>query len=848
MRRKMLGLGIVLASCLFALGAGAASAAQGAPTFISFTTTTDRVDRDALENGTARVPVSWRTANRTPGANLVFEQMLPDGSAVNVELPRDNPWVASSGDGIAAPVLPGADAAEIVLRVRLFDLTTNEVYDERSLVIPIGPGTGSAPRITRFTAGVAQVSRVALQAQTARIPVTWESLNRPNTATLVFEQVHPDGTAVNIEFPRANPWVNPSGDGAVRPVLPNASDAPQVKLQIRMVDLVTGVVYDTRYTYLNIVGDEPSAAIASFRTGATSVRLSELADGSARIPLTWEAVNRPDGSNLVFEQVLSNGTVVNVELPRNFVLVSSVGAGIAAPRLPGGSADQIRLQVRLIDLTTGHEYSRASLSLPISNTGDPPRIARFTAGVMGLHTGNFGTAAGRVPVSWSVLNRPDGSNLVFEQRLPGGQVVNVELPRSNPWVASEGVGVMNPVYPGPDVQSVTFQLRLVDITTHTTITLAEITLPVVDDSGTPGDADPADVVEVSGAACYEAPFAADQGLAVGALARADTGLAAHEDPYGATPHDGFLGEEVEIIEGPRCFYYPTPTHSLVHVRMWKVRGTQRTITGWVREYTFTQTETYYHLRLPDETSGEVEVVSFSADKDTVGAGETITFTWETRNAHHVMLRAALTHNHASDIMENDLPPSGSFTMTMPAYIGGGATGTFYLQVFASPDWPHQITDSLEITLSCDNQFFFGQGADCVVEPAASAEAAYQTFEYGAMVWYGATNSIYMLLNGGTGARFVDTWDGTSAITWDETPPDGLMLPARGFGWLWTQNAGVRDAAGWATAPEQGYTIQMQRGVVANNTPEQYVLYFTTPDGRTIRYVESGDGSAWAIVP
>ncbi len=51
------------------------------------------MDANALAQGVAQVQVTWTIINRTPSSNLVFEQIFSDGSAVSVELPRDNLWI-----------------------------------------------------------------------------------------------------------------------------------------------------------------------------------------------------------------------------------------------------------------------------------------------------------------------------------------------------------------------------------------------------------------------------------------------------------------------------------------------------------------------------------------------------------------------------------------------------------------------------------------------------------------------------------------------------------------------------------------------------------------------------------
>src|SRR5689334_983875 len=105
-RKPMQRLVLLLVSaCLLLAGVTQAAPANQEvaprPQITSFTSTATAVDPTALNNRTARIPVSWTISNRPNSANLVFEQVLPDGRVVNVELPRDNPWVASNGNGVA---------------------------------------------------------------------------------------------------------------------------------------------------------------------------------------------------------------------------------------------------------------------------------------------------------------------------------------------------------------------------------------------------------------------------------------------------------------------------------------------------------------------------------------------------------------------------------------------------------------------------------------------------------------------------------------------------------------------------------------------------------------------------
>ncbi len=99
------------------------------PTITSFTTTAQNVSAESLADGSARIQVTWEVANRSAISNLVFDQLLPDGTERNVELPRDTLWIASKGSGVVAPVEPGADQP-ITLRLRLVNVITAEIFDE----------------------------------------------------------------------------------------------------------------------------------------------------------------------------------------------------------------------------------------------------------------------------------------------------------------------------------------------------------------------------------------------------------------------------------------------------------------------------------------------------------------------------------------------------------------------------------------------------------------------------------------------------------------------------------------------------------------------------------------------
>ncbi|MBN2303901.1 MAG: PD40 domain-containing protein [Anaerolineae bacterium] len=124
------------------------------PVIESFTAEVDRVDPAALEDGSARVVVAWEISQRLPGTNLVFEQLLSDTTAQNVELPRTSLWIPSTGQGMVAPV-PPQDGGPVRLLLRVMDVITAEVYVEQMLTLGVGDAVidaGTEPAATESSA------------------------------------------------------------------------------------------------------------------------------------------------------------------------------------------------------------------------------------------------------------------------------------------------------------------------------------------------------------------------------------------------------------------------------------------------------------------------------------------------------------------------------------------------------------------------------------------------------------------------------------------------------------------------------------------------------------------------
>ena len=147
---------------------------------------------------------------------------------------------------------------------------------------------------------------------------------------------------------------------------------------------------------------------------------------------------------------------------------------------PGGNTSTVTLRLRVIDLASQNTLAQQTVSLTVSNVVVAPVIRSFTTAAANVAYNTLVNRSARIPVSWAVENRPDGSNLVFEQQLEDGSRINVELPRNNPFVSSSGNGTAAPTVPqNVNTSVITLVLRLVNLADQSTITQQTLQVPVV---------------------------------------------------------------------------------------------------------------------------------------------------------------------------------------------------------------------------------------------------------------------------------------------------------------------------------------------------------------------------------
>lgn len=565
---------------------------------------------------------------------------------------------------------------------------------------------------------------------------------------------------------------------------------------------------------------------------------------------------------------------------------------------------------------------------PQAQTTNEAIIDRFSSSTLQLNQSDLTNGTAQVMVNWQVSNRPDDTNLVFEQIMPDGTSRNAELPREFVIIPSDGSGPLAPIMPTEQSLMIVFQLRLVNLTTDTTLTNAQIAIPIMFDQD---DAQQSQEI-YTGDDCYDAPFPPDQEFQINNEIRIQTiyngnlvYIYREADNSSENIAQAAAGTTLTVVDGPYCIQDSISDFSVTH-RHWQVEGNH--FTGWIDEYAETFYGFAYFVQPTDKDDLPiVEITSFDVSPTTIADfnGGSLTVSWDTSNAVNVDISIQGLNRSAFF----DLESSGSFTLNLsdyellsnplivsiyaedtqinsatqqssvnidtrvrinnfsatPTTVAGNEQVTFswditgdfirafvhgstsapspvnfnidtnqgtqtvtmpdniigeriiYLTVVDTNDV--QYTDTITLNLTCAYGWEMAVSPDvCPSSGLIANQGAYQEFEGGFMIWLPARPpSMWVFFDNGTFARYDDTWDNTP-FTIDDTPESGLFAPERGFGYLWNTNPTVQSNLGWATGLEQGYTINAQ-STLSQSSYDRSTYYLTLPNGQIIRAVLQG---------
>lgn len=169
----------------------------------------------------------------------------------------------------------------------------------------------------------------------------------------------------------------------------------------------------------------------------------------------------------------------------------------------------------------------------------------------------------------------------------------------------------------------------------------------------------------------------------------------------------------------------------------------------------------------------------------------------------------------------------------------------------------QATGAAILSVYCneDAWFFSGSPITCPASEPKQTAAAYQHFEHGIMIWledsqlWNFSGAIFVLYDDSNhyyeaypDIALPDPNAPTPNIDYD--PPEGSFVPESGFGLLWREYSWIRQRLGWATAPEVGYTTEVQLEIL-QDTDSRYAENLYLLDGENRLLVLQPNNSTWS---
>jgi LysM repeat protein len=174
---------------------------------------------------------------------------------------------------------------------------------------------------------------------------------------------------------------------------------------------------------------------------------------------------------------------------------------------------------------------------------------------------------------------------------------------------------------------------------------------------------------------------------------------------------------------------------------------------------------------------------------------------------------------------------------------------YLMRVYPPNATTYQFTlpDTRTIYVNNNQVWSFTSGIPTVITPTptgpivTTTSTAYQPYQNGFMIWEAHTQNVVAFNGNGTYQVFpVRNYGSLPDNPVLDPTPAGLVRPAFGFGKVWGNYPTVRQALGWATANEAGYTTTFR-----SSSPIGYPqTCFLLPDGRNVTYALANGIRFW----
>jgi hypothetical protein len=236
----------------------------------------------------------------------------------------------------------------------------------------------------------------------------------------------------------------------------------------------------------------------------------------------------------------------------------------------------------------------------------------------------------------------------------------------------------------------------------------------------------------------------------------------------------------------------------------------------------------------------IQVLRLEVEPTNPERGGTITVTWEVIGVESVSIRLEGAEYRSPEYFGLELPPSGTETFTLPIHDYFAEGGTLHLSSNQGG-----AEASVGIRIQCPFTVMSAEQRCPMAEK--QVEATYQPFEHGMIVWL--NDEIYPgFIMHDEGYILLPGLEGSAP---NEAPPAGLFAAEGALAELWNRHGEnpngplIRDSIGWATAPSQSYTAQVQVGPFLRDVVKVYVRL---PDERIVEiHVFFGRPVTWRTV-
>ena len=230
------------------------------------------------------------------------------------------------------------------------------------------------------------------------IPLQWSTdAELTETMHITIEQVVSREGLLDIQIPHTTIWQRQPGLIYVAPVF--FTDLTEIYLLARLMD--EEVTLATADYSIDVVDDaspvQPDVTITRFEL----LTVEPDANGQLTAKVTWQVDNRPLDTNLVFEQVLADDTILNIERDRADILVASEGQGVGT--LQETTTEIVQVRLRLIDLESGRVLTQAlsTTDYPPPAFPTPTPLSNSTANIISFSiTPNPTDRGGNITLSW----------------------------------------------------------------------------------------------------------------------------------------------------------------------------------------------------------------------------------------------------------------------------------------------------------------------------------------------------------------------------------------------------------------------------------------------------------------